>query len=94
LVSCFCYRKVLSSPSSIEVAHGFILGHMPSSIQEFYLAPVHPHPVAPSVLQLVSEQVGTPVVLNRLCDLKPAWRTVSSSLWFLMVKILVIGRTE
>jgi hypothetical protein len=43
---------------------------------------------------LVSEQVRSLVVLNRLCDLKATWRKVSSRLWFLVVRILVIGKTK
>jgi hypothetical protein len=43
---------------------------------------------------VVSEWVSSVVVLNRLCDPKATWRKASSNLWFLMVKILVIGGTE
>jgi hypothetical protein len=42
----------------------------------------------------VSNLVRSLVVLNRLCDLKAIWRKVLSSLWFSMVKISFIGRTE
>jgi hypothetical protein len=43
---------------------------------------------------LVSEMVRSLFVLNKLCDPKAAWRKVLSSLWFSIVRILVIGRTE
>jgi hypothetical protein len=43
---------------------------------------------------LVSEWVRSLVVLNRPCDLKATWKKAPSSLWFSMVKILVIGRIE
>jgi hypothetical protein len=53
-----------------------------------------PPPVASSILQLVSEPVRSLVALNKLCDLKATYRKASSSLWFLIVRISVIGRTE
>jgi hypothetical protein len=47
-----------------------------------------------SVLQLVSEPVWSPVSVNRLCNLKVTWRNVLLSLWSLIVRILVSGKTE
>jgi hypothetical protein len=88
----YCW-KVLSSPSSIEVAQGFDFGTK-SSWKEFYSAPIHPPPVTSSVLQLVSEWVRSLVIHNWLCDPKATWRKALSRLWFSMVKISVIRRTE
>jgi hypothetical protein len=46
--------------------------------------------VASLVFQLVLEPIRSLVILNRLCDPKVAWRKALSSLWFSMVKILVM----
>jgi hypothetical protein len=73
------------------------LGHRPTLAKNFIWLPFTPLPpplVAPLVLQLVSEPVRSLIVLNRLCDLNVTWRKVPSSMWFSMVKILGIGRTE
>jgi hypothetical protein len=87
----------------VSVFHHFILevlfgvlnvGHRLVSCERISLGSRSPSQVTSSVLQLVSERVRSLVVLNWLCDLKAIWRKVSSSLWFSMVKILVIGRTE
>jgi hypothetical protein len=43
---------------------------------------------------LVSELVISLVILNRLYDPKATWRKVSSSLWFSIAWISVIGKIE
>jgi hypothetical protein len=48
----------------------FILGHSPSSVEEFLLDPIHPIWSPYSVLQLVSELVWSLIGFNRLCDPK------------------------
>jgi hypothetical protein len=69
--------------------------HRPGSCERILLGSRSPPPpIASSVLQLVSEWVWSLVVLNWICDPKATRRKAPSSLWFLLVKILVIGRIE
>jgi hypothetical protein len=70
------------------------VGHMLGSCERILLGSYSPPLVASSVLQLVSELIRSLVVLNRLCDPKVTQKKALSSLWFSIVKILVIGRTE
>jgi hypothetical protein len=72
LESFFCYWKVLSSYSSIVVAWVLILGHTLILVKNFIQIPLTPppHPLASSVLQLVSKPDRSLVVINRLCDPK------------------------
>jgi hypothetical protein len=44
------------------------LGHRPSYLEEFLLAPIHPLWLPFSVIQLVSEPVWLLVSFNKLCD--------------------------
>jgi hypothetical protein len=65
-------------------------------LENFYWLPFNPPPLCPPypVLQLVSELAWSLVDSNRLCDPKATWRKVLLSIWFLMMRILVTGKTE
>jgi hypothetical protein len=63
-------------------------------LKNFIWLPFNPPLVTYLVLQLVSKAVSSLVVLNRHCDPKATWRKVPSSLWFSIVRISVIGKTE